>query len=87
MSLWSESTPDGGGSTFTYDTTQYSYNDYGEVVQVQDPDGNLTESSYDTAGRLYKSIASLWLGRSQSRYDRHTGRGRRRTQSQIRTTR
>jgi RHS repeat-associated protein len=66
--LQSESTPDGTGSSFTYDTTTYAYNGYGEVTSTVSPDGNApggtpanytTAYHYDAAGRLYQAVAPM----------------------------
>jgi RHS repeat-associated protein len=66
--LLGESTPDGIGSSFTYDTTYYSYNAYGQVLTEVSPDGNvsggtpanyLTTLHYDNAGRLYEVDAPM----------------------------
>jgi RHS repeat-associated protein len=66
--LLAETTPDGLGSSFTYDTTTYTYNAYGEVLTEVTPDGNVaggtpanytTTNYYDNAGRLYKTVAPM----------------------------
>jgi RHS repeat-associated protein len=66
--LLSKSTPDGVGTAYTYDTTTYTYNPYGQVLTEVTPDGNVaggspaaytTTNYYDNAGRLYKVVAPL----------------------------
>ena len=66
--LLSESTPDGSGSSYAYDTTTNTYNGYGEVTSEVSPDGNTpggvpsnytTTYNYDPAGRLYKVVAPM----------------------------
>jgi RHS repeat-associated protein len=66
--LLSESTPDGSGTTYSYDTTTYTYNNYGEVLTTITPDGYVagntpaeytTTNYYDNAGRLDKVVGPM----------------------------
>jgi RHS repeat-associated protein len=67
--LQSESTPDGIGTSYSYDKTTYpSYNSFGEALTEVSPDGNVsggvpanytTTYVYDPAGRLYKVEAPM----------------------------
>jgi RHS repeat-associated protein len=66
--LMSKSTPDGSGSSYTYDTTTSTYNGYGEVTSTVSPDGNApggsasnytTTYNYDGVGRLYRIVAPM----------------------------
>jgi RHS repeat-associated protein len=66
--LLAETTPDGIGASFTYDTTTYTYNAYGQVLTEVSPDGNVsggtpanyrTTLHYDNAGRLYEMDAPM----------------------------
>jgi RHS repeat-associated protein len=64
--LVSTSTPDGTSPNFTHDTTNNTYNAYGEVLTSVSPDGYVsgntaaeytTTNNYDPAGRLYQVAA------------------------------
>lgn len=66
--LLSESTPDGTGTNFTYDTTTYTYNPFGQVQTMVTPDGNVSGGNasgytttyyHDNAGRLYAVIGPM----------------------------
>jgi YD repeat-containing protein len=66
--LLSESTPDGSGSSYTYDTTTYTYNAYGQIQTEVSPDGNVaggdpanytTTYYYNAADQLHEVVAPM----------------------------